>query len=312
MIKLFTKFFGIGFSALAAFCATACTSDNPIFTGTAEEPNQFALNPNGHADASSSSTLNNGNESSSSSNFITIPGSGQAGSSSSSSKISTPETSSSSSDRGPVAGTPDLSSSSRPGGQSGNEGSFGHAGSTRTLDDYLKKNNITEDTFDDNVLAYNKTFQSCDTSTETCIESPGVAEYRTQGLHKVTEEHLGDVSIIFPTTALFSNETQILKNSEGCSLYVLNIKENSPALHILTKIAKDSIYITNIHDKCDYEQLPFDIHVGFLFEFCNELSAAPEIVMTNKIDETMKCGIVTYEEYTNKKLLTLKISYPEQ
>ena len=306
MIKLFKKFFGIGISALAAFCATACTADNPTFTGTAEEPNQFALNPNGHAEVSSSSTSNNENETSSSSKIIHIPGDGQSGVSSSSSRIFTPETSSSFSDKGPVAGTPDLSSSSRPGGQ------FGHAESILTLDDYLKKYNITEDTFDDNVFAYNKTFQSCDASKETCFESPGVAEYRTQGLHKVTEEHLGDASIVFPTTAKFSSETEMLKNSEGCSLYVLNIKENSPALHILTRIAKDSIFITNIYDNCDYEKLPFDIHVGFLFEFCNELSTAPEIVMTNKYDETMKCGIVTYEEYTNKKLLTLKISYPEK
>ena len=42
MIKLFTKIFCSGVPAMAVFCVIACTSENPIFTGTAEEPNQFA------------------------------------------------------------------------------------------------------------------------------------------------------------------------------------------------------------------------------------------------------------------------------
>ena len=42
MIKLFSKIFSSSVPAMAAICVIACTSENPIFTGTAEEPNQFA------------------------------------------------------------------------------------------------------------------------------------------------------------------------------------------------------------------------------------------------------------------------------
>lgn len=306
MNKLFKKFSTVCITAIAAFCAFACSDK---IAGTAEEPNQLANGDQPGSDVSSSSENlpTNAQENSSSSYEIHQPG---TQSSSSNAKGNGPSyRNSSSSQTGTGVYNPVLSSSSSD--QGNNEDkfpNFGHADTlaSNTLDAYNEKYVITKATFDKNVLAYNKTFEGCDATNQTCFESPGIAEFRTIGLHKAsTPKELNDLSFVFPDAANAMGGN--LHEVDGCPLYVLNINETSPAVHILTKITKDTLTVATFYDNCDYERRPFDMYVGFLFSYCGELSEKPEIVMTSELNEAMtSCGTVDYKEYINKKLLSEK------
>lgn len=299
MIKLFTKIFSSSVFATAFFFIIACTSDNPTFTGTAEEPNQFAQ---GNDESSSSIGIETSSSIAySSQEQIHLP------QNSSSSKRS--QHMSSSREPQPKSSTtvPKDSSASSPG--SHQDGSVvGHAGSDpfreQTLDYYLQKYKVPGVTFDENVLAYNKTFEGCDATKETCFESPDIAAFRTIGLHKVpTQKEFNDISFIFPVTAKAMGGN--IHGVDSCPLYVLNIDETSPAVHILTKISKDTLTVATFYDNCDYARRAFDMYVGFLFSYCGELSEKPEIVMTSELNEAMtSCGSVEYKEYINKKFLS--------
>ncbi|MBR2094490.1 MAG: hypothetical protein IJ908_02535 [Fibrobacter sp.] len=295
MIKLFTKNFSYSFSAMVAFCVIACTSDNPNFVGTAEEPNQFA-----YGNGESSST----NIESSTSIADSSEEQNQHLPNSSSSKRSQHMSSSRSPQPKSASTVPASSNASIP---SPHEGNFGHAGTDpfreQTLDYYLQKYKVPGEAFDENVLAYNKTFEGCDVTNETCFESPGIAEFRKIGLHKAaTQKEFNELSFIFPTAAKFMGGS--LYKIDGCPLYVLNINETSPAVHILTKITKDTLTVATFYDNCDYERRPFDMYVGFLFSYCGELSEKPEIVITSTLNEAMTpCGSVEYKEYISQKIL---------
>lgn len=281
--------------ALAAFCSFACSDK---IAGTAEEQNQIA----------------NGEKSSSSSEGETA--NGVIPDSSNSNTSPAPSVDVSSSSRYDEGFTPiyiDPSSSSNTAGE-GNKGNdpdvVGNPDTVPayTLDSYLKYYGITEVTYDDNVLGYNVTFKSCDASQETCFESPSIAKLRELGLHKLTAENASGLGVLFLRTAmnmgnkLYENNGAVSRTQDGCPLYVLNVIDTSPAVHVLTKISKDTIAITEIHDNCDYEPRPFDMHVGFLFEYCGELSESPEIELTFLVKETWNCRNIDYDEYIKKNL----------
>ena len=328
MIKLLEKFSTTCTAAFVAFCVFACSSDN--LAGTAEEPNQFA-----HNDSSSSSEMNNIDESSSSQDSTGLtpftPHKNASSSSqdtepsphnnplSSSSQFFAPSEPKSSSSKDLIPYSHDsgyspmpTSSSKRAGISSSARGNGGgghfNSDTTSTLDDYLENNLPSPTTaiggaarkysFDSNVLAYNLIYESCDLTKDTCSKPNEVPVYQTVGLHKLDEKDLGDVSTIFPASAKRLGGT--LKASEGCSLYLLNIEESTPAVHVVTKITKDSILLTNVFDNCDYERMPFDRYVGFLFEFCEELSDSTKIVTTEIRNADMQCGGGPYKEYVRK------------
>ena len=327
MIKLLKNFSITCTAAFVAFCVFACSSDN--LAGTAEEPNQFA-----HNDSSSSSELNGLDESSSSQDSTGLHPFAPSSSSqdtepsphnnpvSSSAEVLAPSEPKSSSSKDLIPYSHDsgyspmpTSSSNRVAGASsssfrGGNGGGGHFNSdtTSTLDDYLENNlpspttaiggAARKYTFDSNVLAYNLIYESCDLTKDTCSKPNEVPVYQTVGLHKIDAKDLADVSTIFPITARRLGGS--LKSSEGCSLYLLNIEESTPAVHVITEITKDSISLTNIFDNCDYERMPFDRYVGFLFEFCEELSDSTKIVTTEIRNAAMKCGGGSYKEYVRK------------
>ena len=295
MTKLFNKFLTASTMALAAFCSFACSDK---IAGTAEEQNQIA----------------NGGKSSSSSEGETA--NGVIPDSSNSNTSPAPSVDVSSSSRYDEGFTPiyiDPSSSSNTAGE-GNKGNdpdvVGNPDTVPayTLDSYLKYYGITEVTYDDNVLGYNVTFKSCDASQETCFESPSIANLRTIGLHKLTAENASGLGVLFLRTAmnmgnkLYENNGAVSRTQDGCPLYVLNVIDTSPAVHVLTKISKDTIAITEVHDNCDYEARPFDMHVGFLFEYCGELSENPKIELTFLVKETWNCRNIDYDEYIKKNL----------
>ncbi len=326
MIKLLEKFSTTCTAAFVAFCVFACSSDN--LAGTAEEPNQFA-----HNESSSSSEMNNIDESSSSqdstefkpfvphghvssSSYDTEPfPHNNPNSSDSRTDVSPVRYSSSEKNYVPIPASSSnrvaaaSSSSKRNGNGDGHSGHFDIDSTLiSTLDDYLKAynagatslngNSRTSVSFDRNVLAYNVIYESCDITKDTCPKPVEVPAFLTVGLHKVTSKELADANAIFPLTAKRLGGT--LKSSEGCSLYMLNLNETTPAVHVITQITKDSISLTNVYDNCDYERMPFDRYVGFLFEFCEELSDSTKIVKTDIRDSTMKCGGAPYKEYVKK------------
>ena len=301
MTKLFNKFLTISVAAFSALSLSACSDK---IAGTAEEPNQIAQ----------------GTESSSSAE-------------SSNSSVPSPTiniSSSSESERegfDPITINPTPSSSSKStSGNGGSEAGFPSFGNpdchcpsdskcycdsdgapAYTLDDYLKNYNITDVSYDENVLAFNKTY---DSQLEDVYNSAKVntSQLRSIGLHKITRENLGGLGALFLRASvnmggmLYEKDGVVSRTQGGCQLYVLNVYDTSPVIHVLTEISKDTIKITNVHDNCDYEPYPFEMHVGFLFEYCGELSESPKIDITFKLNESMKCGTVDYDEYISKKL----------
>ena len=295
MTNLFNKFLIASVATISAFIASACSDK---IAGTAEEPNQFA-NRDESSSSSEGETENGIIPDSSNSNTSPAP--------------SIDDSSSSRYDEGftPIYIDPSSSSNTAGEGNKGNDPDVVGNPDTvpaYTLDSYLKYYGITEVTYDDNVLGYNVTFKSCDASQETCFESPSIAKLRELGLHKLTVENASGLGVLFLRTAmnmgnkLYEIDGAVSRTQDGCPLYVLNINDTSPAVHVLTKISKDTIAITEVHDNCDYEARPFDMHVGFLFEYCGELSESPKIELTFLVKETWNCRNIDYDEYIKKNL----------
>lgn len=321
MTKLFNKFLTISVAAFSALSLSACSDK---IAGTAEEPNQIAYETQSSSSADRSIEPDSGKSTETPNGLPIIT--------SSASTSPSPTTSISSSSRSeydgfdPITINPTPSSSNSTSGNGSSEAgspSFGnpdchcpsdskcYCGSdgapAYTLDDYLKNYNITDVSYDENVLAFNKTY---DSQLDDVYNSgdPKTAELRTIGLHKITRENLGGLSVLFLRTAvnmggkLYEKDGVVSRTQGGCQLYVLNVYDTSPVIHVLTEISKDTIKITDVHDNCDYEPYPFEMHVGFLFEYCGELSESPKIDITFKLNESMKCGTIDYDEYINKKL----------
>lgn len=175
--------------------------------------------------------------------------------------------------------------------------SLHNSDSIQTLEAFLEEYDITDYSFDKNVLAYNETSGYCDALQNTCFEAPGISEFRTLGLHRFEANDITALTTIFPHAAAAMNN-----KIEGCPLYVLNISDTSPAIHILTNITKDTVTIVNISDECAYDPRPFDMNVGFLFTYCDELSENPEVVTTQVFDDKMECGTIEYAEYISERL----------
>ena len=318
MTKLFNKFLTISVAAFSALSLSACSDK---IAGTAEEPNQFAYGTQSSSSTDRSIESDSGKSIETPNDYPIIT---------SSATSPTPSVQISSSSRSeedgynPIHTDPAPSSSSTGGSGGAGSSGFGnpgncycpigytcHCGPTvepaSTLDDYLKKYNITEVTYDDNVLAFNKTY---DSQLEDVYNSAKVntSQLRSIGLHKITSENASALSILFLRTTmnmggiLYEKDGVVSRTQGGCQLYVLNVYDTSPVIHVLTEISKDTIKITDVHDNCDYEPYPFEMHVGFLFEYCGELSESPKIDITFKLNESMKCGTVDYDEYINKKL----------
>ena len=305
MNKPFDKLCIPSILAIASFLASACTDPNPGYlTGTAEERNQSAnagdvsgnigpASSDSETESSSSETEIESSSSESSTgkdpSIIPIdPGDGHSGApsgrpDSSIHIIGAP----SSSSQSYIIVNPSSSSKSEPIGNPDNN----------LLSIYVYKTGMPKITFAESVFGFNKTYEECNPSEKTCSEDNSkTAEFRILGLHKITSEDFDHIKPIFPlTTEKFGNKLKEVY-TEGCSVYVLNIKESSPAWHVLTSITSDSLTVENIFDNCDYEQRPFDLYVGFLFSFCGELTDQTKIVMNTTPNGSNQCGLVSYEE----------------
>ena len=296
MNKLFTRLLIAYASAFTSFFV-ACTEPDPGYlTGTAEERNQSA----NAGDAS-----------------------GNMGPSSSDSEIESSSSENSSASEGSTAGDPSILPVNPDDGGKGHAGaplsSSSHsfiivqpssssksepigAVDNNFLNIYVYKTEMPKITFAESVFGINKTYEECNPSEKTCSEDNSkTAEFRTLGLHKIAAEDFDDVKPIFPLTTekLESKLKEVY--SDGCSIYVLNIKESSPAWHVLTSITSDTLIVENIYDNCDYERSIFDLHVGFLFSFCGELTDQTKIVMNTTPNGSNRCGLVSYEEFYRQR-----------
>lgn len=315
MTKLFNKFLTISVAAFSALSLSACSDK---IAGTAEEPNQIAQGTESSSSAESSNSSENPNSLPDLSSNSSVPSPTINISSSSESErdgfdpitINPTPSSSSKSTSGnggseagfPSFGNPDCHCPSDSKCYCGSDGAPAY-----TLDDYLKNYNITDVSYDENVLSFNKTY---DGQLEDVYNSAKVntSQLRSIGLHKITRENLGGLGALFLRASvnmggmLYEKDGVVSRTQGGCQLYVLNVYDTSPVIHVLTEISKDTIKITDVHDNCNYEPYPFEMHVGFLFEYCGELSESPKIDITFKLNDSMKCGTVDYDEYINKNL----------
>ena len=301
MTKLFNKFLTISVAAFSALSLSACSDK---IAGTAEEPNQIAQG----TESSSSAESSNSSVPSPTINISSSSESEREGFDPITINPTPSSSSKSTSGNGgseagfPSFGNPDCHCPSDSKCNCGSDGAPAY-----TLDDYLKNYNITDVSYDENVLAFNKTY---DSQLEDVYNSAKVntSQLRSIGLHKITRENLGGLGALFLRASvnmggmLYEEDGVVSRTQGGCQLYVLNVYDTSPVIHVLTEISKDTIKITNVHDNCDYEPYPFEMHVGFLFEYCGELSESPKIDITFKLNESMKCGTVDYDEYISKKL----------
>lgn len=290
MIKLFTKVFIASLSAVAVFFATACTESNSIwFTGTAEERNQSAnagvIEDGNNLQPSDSISSSSSLETENSMNHEPKTGSTDKGRPDSSTTIVVVGKQSSSSE---TASATDPTSSNSSGPIAGNV-------DNHFLSTYAEKTGIAGTSFANGVLGFNVTYNS---SINTSSEDPSTAAFRTLGLHKATYEQVtANLSLIFPKTVKNQLENIKAAYDDGCSVYVLNVVDTSPAWHVLTNITKDSITIKDISDNCDYEALPFDMHVGFLFTSCDEITDATVPNVIHEFNGSNDCGDASYEEY---------------
>lgn len=232
----------IGLSA-GLFCAC---SDSSSLAGTAEEPNQIAVE-----DVSSSSVILSSSSMVSSSSSV-IP----SGSEESSSSITPPG---SESDGRPAVVPP--SNGEQP----------------KTLDNFVKQYvNDVNTKFDDNVLAYNLVYEKqCGGASDDCEDAaPVYYELTTPGLHK--DMDMSHVEMLFPKTIDYLAKTPSV--DEYCPFYLLNISPlgmdgyYSPETgFVLANIEGGKLTVIALRSHT-CENTNKDRVFGILFRYCGNLS----------------------------------------
>ncbi len=322
----------IGLSA-GLFCAC---SDNVSVAGTAEEPNQIAIE-----DVSSSSvTLNDSEGSSSSSSDVPNSSSSTIPSSSSVIPVDDEESSSSSIQIPGQAGNDDgarssssliLSSSSvilDP--DRGSSSSITPPGSNnddrpavvppsngvepKTLDNFVKQYvNDVNTKFDDNVLAYHMVYEKqCGGASDDCEDAtPVYYELTTPGLLK--DMDMSHVEMMFPKTIDYLAKTPSI-DEEYCPFYLLNISPvgmdggyTPETGFVLTNIEDDKLTVIALRSHTCENTDKYRVF-GILFRHCGELSSNPKIefIESDGRFET-ECrpanSIDVSSEWVNKNLL---------
>lgn len=268
----------IGLSA-GLFCAC---SDNASVAGTAEEPNQVAVE-----DVSSSSVILSSSSMVSSSSSV-IP----SGSEESSSSITPPG---SESDDRPAVVPP--SNGEQP----------------KTLDNFVKQYvNDVNTKFDDNVLAYNLVYEKqCGGASDDCEDAaPVYYELTTPGLHK--DMDMSHVEMLFPKTIDYLAKTPSV--DEYCPFYLLNISPlgmdgyYSPETgFVLANIEGGKLTVIALRSHT-CENTDKDRVFGILFRYCGNLSLDSKIEFIEPDGNfTTECrpanSIDVSSEWVNKNLL---------
>ncbi len=268
----------IGLSA-GLFCAC---SDSSSVAGTAEEPNQIAVEDVSSVILSSSSNIDSNSSSS------VVPSDDEE----SSSSVTPPG---SESDDHPAVVPP--SNGVEP----------------KTLDNFVKQYvNDVNTKFDDKVLAYHMVYEKqCGGASDDCEDAaPVYYELTTPGLHK--DMDMSHVEMMFSKTIDLLSKTPSV--DEYCPFYLLNISPvgmddgYSPETgFVLANIEGGKLTVIALRSHT-CESTNKDRVFGILFRYCGELSSNPKIEYIEP-DEifTMECrpanSIDVSSEWVNENLL---------
>ena len=272
-------------------------SDSQKITGTSEEENEVIAREESSSsstpDAKSSSSSKKVESSSSkdvasmsssssevhfstdSQNFsssveIASSSSELASSSSSSVESSSSSAESSSSSEPPIFDN--SSSSSRPGAAEGtNPNTFGY---------YISMFALDSTAFDSSVMASAIVYEEPPpASMPTSSSSTTPKEFKVPGLHQFTKDNIDTLKLKFPTAVRKYKDlvTAIENGSAECNLYLYNVQGDVRTVgHVVANITADTITVLDIvSDKCSPTA---EETFGFLFTYCGEMSAEPELV----------------------------------
>ena len=193
-----------------------------------------------------------------------------ASSSSSSVESSSSSAESSSSSEPPIFDN--SSSSSRPGAAEGtNPNTFGYYISAFALDSAA---------FDSTVMASAIVYvEPPSASLPTSSSSTTPKEFKVPGLHQFTKDNIDTLKLKFPTAVRKYKDlvTAIENGSAECNLYLYNVQGDVRTVgHVVANITADTITVLDIvSDKCSPTA---EETFGFLFTYCGEMSAEPELV----------------------------------
>ncbi|MCQ2103666.1 MAG: hypothetical protein MJY98_10650 [Fibrobacter sp.] len=284
----------IGLSA-GLFCAC---SDSSSVAGTAEEPNQIAVEDvsssscqiPGQAGNDNGSCAGNDGEmqSSSSVDVGPVPNTSTSSSSftmSSSSIILNPNQQTNDFHRPPSSDSDDQPAVVPPASGSDEEQDVtppGNGEQPKTLDNFVKQYvNDVNTKFDDNVLAYHMVYEKqCGGASYDCEDvAPVYYELTTPGLHK--DMDMSHVEMLFPKTIDYLAKTPSV--DEYCPFYLLNISPvgmdggyTPETGFVLANIENDKLTVIALRSHT-CENTDKDRVFGILFRYCGELSLDSKI-----------------------------------
>ena len=283
-MKKFDLYLFFMFASLLTAMGVAGCSDSPSVAGTAEEPNELAIEY--------SSSSQDGGDDYSSSMVLSSPSMSSSSVDASSSSIAL-----SSSSSAPSSSSGVFSSSSKPG-----QGDYDHNPlDPNSLEYVLYKFKIDGYEFDDNVLSSRTIMEKGAASS-----APMATEFDGPGLHPLMKRVV--VEEYFPAAAVeqASLIDSVLNGDMGdsCMLYMANVWDtsNRPAAYILAGISKDTLTVIDVMvDGCE-----MSLASGaprFLVYYCGQINRRPvevHIPVDRKLDG-YKCEN-NYDDEKIKKL----------
>lgn len=282
-------------SLFAAIFAAGC-SDSPSVAGTAEEPNELAIELESSSSAeepSSSAAVSSSGVTVSSSSVYSSAAVSSSGTVQSSSSVVE-----SSSSRTVESSSGEVMSSS--GKQQGGNDSGNNILDPTSLDFVLKAFGIEDYTFDSNVLALHTIV-----GNEGSNSPPMATEFDGPGLHSLMKRVV--VEEYFPAAAVeqASLIDSVLNGDMGdsCKLYMANIwdTDNNAVAYIVADIGKDTLTIVDVvMDGCEKSVASGDPRA--LVYYCGKINRRPTEVHipVNASANGMRCENIPNNEMTKK------------
>ncbi len=265
----------------AAIFAAGC-SDSPSVAGTAEEPNELAIELEAIELESSSSAEEPSSSEAVSSSGVTVSSSSVYSSSAAVSSSGTVQSSSSvveSSSSRTVESSSDVVMSSSGKQQGGNDSGGNNILDPTSLDFVLKAFGIEDYTFDSNVLALHTIV-----GNEGSNSPPMATEFDGPGLHPIVQQNIGALEEFFPEAA--KEQAGLIDSivngymGDSCKLYMANIwdTDNNAVAYIVADIGKDTLTVVDVvMDGCEKSVASGDPRA--LVYYCGKINRRPTEVL---------------------------------
>ena len=277
----------------AAIFAAGC-SDSPSVAGTAEEPNELAIELESSSSAEepcSSATVSSSSVTVSSSSVYSSAAVSSSGTVQSSSSVVE-----SSSSRTVESSSGEVMSSS--GKQQGGNNIL----DPTSLDFVLKAFGIEDYTFDSNVLALHTIV-----GNEGSNSPPMATEFDGPGLHPIVQQNIGALEEFFPEAA--KEQAGLIDSivngymGDSCKLYMANIwdTDNNAVAYIVADIGKDTLTVVDVvMDGCEKSVASGDPRA--LVYYCGKINRRPTEVHipVNASANGMRCENIPNNEMTKK------------